>query len=115
MKAGEDIRDRESLCDRAQVFFIQYGESLCGYCRIMTPTEITRSRSHHANVAPRSNRVLAAGLFGYSISDGQMRSFKETEGYLRDIEQMPNFAPPSVSSFVAQYLASHIGKTHSAS
>ena len=81
----------------------------------MTPTEITRSRSHHANIAPRRNTVLAAGLFGYSIGDGQMRSFKETEGYLRDIEQMPNFAPPSVSSFVAQYLASHIGKTHSAS
>ncbi|MEJ6593966.1 hypothetical protein [Parasphingorhabdus sp.] len=81
----------------------------------MTRTEITRFRTNHTNVAPRRKTALAAGLFGYSIGDGQMRSFKETEGYLRDIEQMPNFTPPSVSSFVAQYLASHIGKTHSAS
>ncbi|MGB5723280.1 MAG: hypothetical protein WBM39_02605 [Parasphingorhabdus sp.] len=70
---------------------------------------------NETNAAPRNGNVLAAGLFGYSICDGQMRSFKPTEGYLRDIEQMPSFAPPSVNNFVAQYLASNIGKTKSAS
>jgi|GEM_PF-863106 len=99
--------------DSPQVFFIQYGESPCRYYAFMTPTDLTRT--HYSNVAPRRKTVLAAGLFGYSIGDGQMRSFKESEGYLRDIEQMPNFAPPSVSNFVAHYLASNIGKTHSSS
>ncbi|WP_373492347.1 hypothetical protein [Parasphingorhabdus sp.] len=64
--------------------------------------------------APCQN-APAAGLFGYSICDGEMKSFKPSEGYLRDMEQMPNFAPPSVSNFIAQYLASNIGKTHSSS
>lgn len=78
----------------------------------MEQTVITRSRRDDKNASPCEKTALAAGLFGYSICDGQMRSFKETEGYLRDIEQMPNFAPPSVSNFVAHYLDSHIGKTH---
>lgn len=81
----------------------------------MTQIEIMRRDSSYADDASPGRTVLAAGLFGYSIGDGQMRSFKATEGYLRDIEQMPNFAPPSVSNFVAQYLASNIGKTRSSS
>ncbi len=62
---------------------------------------------------PCEKPALAAGLFGYSICDGQTRSFKATEGYLRDMEQMPNFAPPPIRTFVAQYLASYLGKTGS--
>lgn len=81
----------------------------------MVQTTITRPRSHNRNASEQHRTVLAAGLFGYAISDSQLHSFKETEGYLRDMEQMPNFAPPSVSNFVAQYLASNIGKTHSSS
>lgn len=77
----------------------------------MTQTQLTRSPSHYIDRDPPHTTVLAAGLFGYCIDHGRMSSFKETEGYLRDIEQMPNFAPPSVSNFVAQYLASNIGKT----
>lgn len=81
----------------------------------MTQTVIATPESNQREATPPRKTVLAAGLFGYSIADGQMQSFKETEGYLRDIEQMPNFTPPSVSSFVAQYLASNIGRTHSSS
>jgi hypothetical protein len=81
----------------------------------MAHAEITRPRRKDTNETPCGQSALAAGLFGYSICDGQMRSFKPTEGYLRDMEQMPSFAPPSVSNFVAQYLASNIGKTKSSS
>ncbi len=81
----------------------------------MTETEFARPPGDNTDVAPDRKTVPAAGLFGFSIRDGQMHSFKETEGYLRDIEQMPHFSPPSVSNFVAHYLASNIGKTHSSS
>tara|TARA_R110000824_G_scaffold376241_1_gene567325 strand:- start:546 stop:791 length:246 start_codon:yes stop_codon:yes gene_type:complete len=81
----------------------------------MAQIEITQPRPDDLKIAPRRKCALAAGLFGYSISDGQMRSFKPTEGYLRDIEQMPSFAPPSVNNFVMQYLSSNIGRTKSSS
>ncbi|ASK87897.1 hypothetical protein [Sphingorhabdus sp. SMR4y] len=81
----------------------------------MAQTDISRFRGNPENPPSRRPCALAAGLFGYSIANGQMHSFKETEGYLRDMEQMPHFVPPSASSFVAQYLASNIGKTHSSS
>ena len=81
----------------------------------MAETLSTRPRGNTPDIAPEGKTVPAAGLFGFSISDGRMHSFKETEGYLRDLEQMPHFAPPSVNSFVAHYLASNIGKTHSSS
>ena len=100
---------------RAQVDFIQYGESSARYHGVMAQTVYPSPRGDDANIAPDRKTVPAAGLFGYSIRDGNIGSFKETEGYLRDMEQMPHFAPPSVSNFVAQYLASNIGKTHSSS
>lgn len=100
---------------RAQVDFIQYGESPSRYHGIMAQTVYPRPRGDDADIAADRKTVPAAGLFGYSIRDGNICSFKETEGYLRDMEQMPHFAPPSVSNFVAQYLASNIGKTHSSS
>ncbi|VWX56751.1 hypothetical protein [Sphingorhabdus sp. 109] len=81
----------------------------------MAQTDLSRLRSDPENPPLRRQCALAAGLFGYSIADGRVHSFKETEGYLRDMEQMPNFVPPSASSFVAQYLASNIGKTRSSS
>ncbi len=57
----------------------------------------------------------AAGLFGYSIINGKMQAYKPMSGYIRDIEQMPNFAPPSAEVFAAQYVASNIGRTRSSS
>ncbi|AMO71477.1 hypothetical protein AZE99_06085 [Sphingorhabdus sp. M41] len=111
MKAGDD----DSQYDGAQVFFIQYGESPGSYHKIMEQTDITRPRRDDRKASPCEKTALAAGLFGYSIGEGQMQSFKPTEGYLRDMEQMPNFTPPRVSSFVAQYLASQIGTTRSSS
>ena len=81
----------------------------------MAETEIIQARRDDGDTAPIKRCALAAGLFGYSICGGQMRSFKPTEGYLRDMEQMPSFPLPSVNSFVAQYLSSNIGKTHSSS
>jgi hypothetical protein len=81
----------------------------------MMQTELVRTPIDDTNTTAPCQNTPAAGLFGYSICDGQLKSFKPTEGYLRDMEQMPNFAPPSVSSFVAHYLASNLGKTHSSS
>lgn len=81
----------------------------------MVQTDIPPPRSLDRDPQPRKKTALAAGLFGYSIINGEMRSFKPTEGYLRDIEQMPGFAPPSSRNFVSQYLASNLGKTHSSS
>lgn len=85
------------------------------YHLIMAEIDIIRARRDETNAAPQGQSAPAAGIFGYSICNGQMRSFKPTEGYLRDIEQMPTFAPPSSSSFVAQYVTSNIGKTVSSS
>ncbi|MEH6789579.1 hypothetical protein [Parasphingorhabdus sp.] len=76
---------------------------------LLEPSDDRTDAAHPCPYAP------ATGLFGYSICDGQLRSFRETEGYLRDIEQMPHFAPPSASDFVSRYLASNIGRTRSAS
>ena len=60
-------------------------------------------------------KALAAGLFGYSIFNGRASAFKPTAGYLRDLEQMPHFGPPSIDSFVAQYVRSNLGTTESTS
>ncbi|MEH6791155.1 hypothetical protein [Parasphingorhabdus sp.] len=76
----------------------------------MKTIESNHLRSESDDTTADRKTVLAAGLFGYSISSGRLHSFKETAGYLRDMEQMPNFTPPAVSNFVAQYLASNIGK-----
>tara|TARA_R110002033_G_scaffold86815_5_gene136797 strand:+ start:681 stop:1001 length:321 start_codon:yes stop_codon:yes gene_type:complete len=85
------------------------------YSRLMAQLEIDPPQSEDTKPAPCAQSALAAGLFGYSLSGGKTRSFKPTEGYLRDIEQMPSFTPPSVRKFVTQYLASNIGKTQSSS
>ena len=103
------------LCGGAQVFSIQYRESPACYRRLMIQTELLQPPVDDTSGTTPCHNTPAAGLFGYSICDGELRSFKPTEGYLRDMEQMPNFAPPSVSNFVAQYLASNIGRTHSSS
>jgi len=59
-------------------------------------------------------KVLAAGLFGYSLND-EKGIFKPVAGYVREIEQMPNFSPPSIELFVAQYIASNIARNNGAS
>ncbi len=81
----------------------------------MAHSEFPSPRGDDTDIASDRKPVPAAGLFGFSISEDRMHSFKETEGYLRDMEQMPHFAPPSVNNFVAHYLASNIGKTRSSS
>ena len=75
----------------------------------MTLDPLAEDRSIGITPAP------AAGLFGYSIINGKLQAFKPMSGYIRDIEQMPNFAPPSAEVFVAQYIASNLGKTRSSS
>ncbi|MFK7842080.1 MAG: hypothetical protein AB8B54_07435 [Sphingorhabdus sp.] len=81
----------------------------------MVQTEIKPSQRLGKNTRPHKGKVIASGLFGYSIDDRNIQAFKPTEGYLRDMEQMPHFSPPSASRFAAQYLASNIGKTRSSS
>lgn len=71
--------------------------------------------SESASVGILKTPAPAAGLFGYSIFNGKLQANKPMTGYIRDIEQMPNFAPPSMEVFVAQYVASNIGKTESSS
>ena len=68
------------------------------------------------NQHDRSDRcAAAAGLFGYSTLESRSNLYQPVEGYLRDLEQIPNFAPPSIDSFMAHYVASAIGKTCSSS
>ncbi|SIO01637.1 hypothetical protein SAMN02745824_2644 [Parasphingorhabdus marina DSM 22363] len=63
----------------------------------------------------KSTSACAAGLFGYSIANGERCAFKSFDGYLREMEQLPNFSPPPVNRFVAHYVSSAIGKTFSSS
>ncbi|WP_109356814.1 hypothetical protein [Sphingorhabdus sp. EL138] len=58
---------------------------------------------------------VASGLFGYSISDGMVRSTVPLPEYVRDLEQLPNFAPPSKDQFLEQYVESNIGVNESSS
>lgn len=57
----------------------------------------------------------AVGLFGYSIVNGEHQTFRPMAGYIRELEQMPNFSPPTVNAFTASYVASHIGKNEGTS
>ena len=57
----------------------------------------------------------AAGLFGYSLAVGEGYVFRPMSGYIRDIEQMPNFSTPSMEAFTARFVDSNIGKTDSSS
>lgn len=58
--------------------------------------------------------TLASGIFGYTDDDtGSV--FVPKAGYIREIEQMPNFAPPSLERFSELYVQSNLGKTFSSS
>lgn len=76
------------------------------------PLERTKIR-RHAGADP--GKPVAAGLFGYSIRDGATPCFVPLPGYVRDLEQLPNFALPSIDRFMAQYIISNIGVTRSSS
>ncbi len=76
------------------------------------PLERTKTR-FQAGAAP--DKPVAAGLFGYSIRDGATPRFIPLPGYVRDLEQLPNFALPSIDRFMAQYVISNIGVTRSSS
>lgn len=67
--------------------------------------------AQHLAITP----ALASGLFGYSIFNDRLQTNKPLAGYIRDIEQMPNFAPPSMEVFVAQYVAANIERAESSS
>ncbi|MEH6756509.1 MAG: hypothetical protein V7676_03240 [Parasphingorhabdus sp.] len=60
-------------------------------------------------------KTIAAGVFGHSIRDGRVQSFIPMSGYVRDLEQLPNFSPPSTDQFLEQYVRSNIGVTESSS
>ncbi|WP_229953550.1 hypothetical protein [Parasphingorhabdus litoris] len=60
-------------------------------------------------------RPVAAGLFGYSIRDGRVSTFIPLPGYVRELEQLPNFTLPSMDRFVAHYVTSNLGVTRSSS
>ncbi|MEP3224410.1 MAG: hypothetical protein ABJO01_00415 [Parasphingorhabdus sp.] len=62
-----------------------------------------------------TDNPVCAGLFGYSLNEANMRPFLPLPEYVRDLEQIPNFAPPSVERFLAQYVRSQIGVTKSSS
>lgn len=51
--------------------------------------------------------TLAAGLFGREPLVRRIGRFRPAQGYVRDLEQMPNFAIPSVEQFVKNYVQSY--------
>lgn len=65
------------------------------------PAEIISSESTGYHGA------LAAGLFGRTALSERIRTFKPTNGYIRQIEQMPNFAFPTIEKFMHNYLQSN--------
>ncbi|HEY9093108.1 hypothetical protein [Parasphingorhabdus sp.] len=78
---------------------------------------VSRSKPPHAIDfrPPNSCKAIAAGLFGYTIRYGRIQSFAPMTDYIRELEQLPNFSPPSIERFVAQYVKSNIGITRSSS
>ncbi|OAO04657.1 hypothetical protein [Parasphingorhabdus sp.] len=83
--------------------------------KLLTPTIDPKQAPIESGIETGRRSIPAAGLFGFAISESPLPAFKPSAGYLRDMEQMPNFAPPSVASFVAQYVASNIGKDEDSS
>ncbi|MEO9469047.1 hypothetical protein [Parasphingorhabdus sp.] len=51
--------------------------------------------------------TLAAGLFGRAALSRRIRAFNPTNGYIRELEQMPNFAFPTIEKFMRNYLQSN--------
>lgn len=49
---------------------------------------------------------IAAGLFGSTADQEKKSVFQPTVGYIREIEQMPNFTMPSVEQYTKQYIQS---------
>lgn len=81
----------------------------------MAQAEILKPNEIRFSSKPRRCKTIAAGLFGYSISDGKVKHFMPMPGYVRDLEQLPNFSPPSIDLFLAQYIRSNLGVTKSSS
>lgn len=53
------------------------------------------------------DETLGAGLFGGEPLVRRIRKFRPVHGYIRNLEQMPNFAFPSVEQFVKNYVQSY--------
>lgn len=51
--------------------------------------------------------TLAAGLFGREPLVRRTPRPRPKHGYIRDLEQMPNFAIPAVEQFVRNYVQSY--------
>lgn len=81
----------------------------------MAQADILKPGKSPSSSEPHQCKAAAAGLFGYSIRDGRMQRFIPMPGYVRDLEQLPNFSPPSIERFLAQYVQSNIGVTKSSS
>ncbi|WP_108809858.1 hypothetical protein [Sphingorhabdus sp. Alg231-15] len=81
----------------------------------MSETDILEPKKEPSLPESFQSEVTAAGLFGYSIAEGKIRSIIPLPGYVRELEQLPNFAAPSIDRFMAQYVRSTIGVTKSSS
>lgn len=53
----------------------------------------------------------AIGIFGFSIGSSRVHTFKPITNYIREMEQMPNFSPPSIEKFVGNYMTAHNQKS----
>ena len=81
----------------------------------MSETDLLEPHKNSDLLECEQCKATAAGLFGYSIGEGKIRSSIPLPGYVRDLEQLPNFSPPSIDRFMAQYIRSTIGVTRSSS
>lgn len=80
----------------------------------MVEKELLQTPVTVAVKAPYDDSAKAAGVFGFSIADGETHSFAPIDDYVRNLEQMPNFRSPSPEYFIRHYLSSNMGLTKNA-
>jgi hypothetical protein len=78
----------------------------------MEPIDLIEDPAKFGLNMPEPESTIASGLFGGAASD-DLETLKSAGGYLRGIEQMPNFSPDWVERFVMRYVQSNIGETKS--
>ena len=66
----------------------------------MLEIETLENQNHSAAIAPTSCLIPAVGFFGCATEKHEFDKTQVAPGYIRNLEQLPNFALPLPSNFV---------------